>query len=396
MLEDFKPLYRQAGVFAKPTSFIFTDKEIKEEGFLEYINIFLNTGELPNLFARDEMDAIYGELSEVWQKEGHKTASGEDPTYDDLWTFFIERVRHHLHIVLCFSPVGDKFRTRAQKFPALINGCTIDWFLQWPAEALVDVATSLMGSFEIEADDGVDTRGSLITHMGQCHTIVYKATHEYFARYRRYAYVTPKSYLAFIKQYQTVYSAKLNKIRELATNINSGLVKLEQAASDVEVMKVELKEVEATLAVAQEKSAVLLQEITASTAKAEKKKSEVQGVKDTLAVEKDAIAEDKRIVDEDLAAASRRSTRRPSAQRDHEEGHRDAQLDEITARVDHAPLRVRADPTDGGDARAGRGDHGEQGGEEAAVRRLVEVGDQDDGAVDLPREPAELPQGRDQ
>ena len=343
------------------------------------------------------MDAIYGELSEVWQKEGHKTASGEDPTYDDLWTFFIERVRHHLHIVLCFSPVGDKFRTRAQKFPALINGCTIDWFLQWPAEALVDVATSLMGSFEIEADDGVDTRGSLITHMGQCHTIVYKATHEYFARYRRIALVTPKSYLAFIKLYQTVYSAKLNKIRELATNINSGLVKLEQAASDVEVMKVELKEVEATLAVAQEKSAVLLQEITASTAKAEKKKSEVQGVKDTLAVEKDAIAEDKRIVDEDLAAA------KPALDAAAEALNAITKKDIVMLNsmkkppgIDYAPLRVRAHPADGGDARAGRGDHGEQGGEEAAVRRLVEVGDQDDGAVDLPREPAELPQGRDQ
>ena len=52
-------------------------------------------------------------------------------------------------------------------------------------------------------------------------------------------------------------------------------------------MKVELKEKEATLAVAQEKSGKLLQEITASTAKAEKKKAEVQGVKDALAVEAD-------------------------------------------------------------------------------------------------------------
>ena len=32
----------------------------------------------------------------------------------------------------------------------------------------------------------------------------------------------------------------------------------------------------------------------------------------------------------------------------------------------------------------------------AAARSLVEVGDQDDGAVDLPREPAALPEGRDQ
>eukprot|EP00965_Chrysotila_dentata_P091801 3030879-Pleurochrysis_carterae.AAC.1 len=68
-------------------------------------------------------------------------------------------------------------------------------------------------------------------------------------------------------------------------------------------MKVELKEKEKTLAVAQEKSAGILQDITSSTAKAEKKKTEVQAVKDTLASEREVIAEDKRLVEEDLAAA---------------------------------------------------------------------------------------------
>ena len=34
------------------------DKEIKDEAFLEFFNIFLNTGELPNLFPRDELEAI--------------------------------------------------------------------------------------------------------------------------------------------------------------------------------------------------------------------------------------------------------------------------------------------------------------------------------------------------
>jgi len=32
--------------------------------------------------------------------------------------------------------VGAKFARRAQQFPGLINGCTIDWFLPWPEEAL--------------------------------------------------------------------------------------------------------------------------------------------------------------------------------------------------------------------------------------------------------------------
>ena len=64
-----------------------------------------------------------------------------------------------------------------------------------------------------------------------------------------------------------------------------------------------MREKEKTLIVAQEKGAVMLQEITASTAKAEKKKAEVQQVKDTLGSEAAVIAQQKDAVEEDLLAA---------------------------------------------------------------------------------------------
>lgn len=52
--EDIKELMRQVGGKGNPTTFIFTDNQIKEDGFLEDLNNILNTGEVPNIFPMDE------------------------------------------------------------------------------------------------------------------------------------------------------------------------------------------------------------------------------------------------------------------------------------------------------------------------------------------------------
>lgn len=70
-------------------------------------------------------------------------------TWDNLYSFFLGRVRDKLHIILCFSPVGTKFARRAQQFPGLINGCTIDWFLPWPEEALQAVSGKFIDEFSM-------------------------------------------------------------------------------------------------------------------------------------------------------------------------------------------------------------------------------------------------------
>lgn len=49
---------KTAGAEGKPTVFLITDTQIKEESFLEDIDNLLNTGEVPNLYAVDEKQEI--------------------------------------------------------------------------------------------------------------------------------------------------------------------------------------------------------------------------------------------------------------------------------------------------------------------------------------------------
>lgn len=63
------------------------------------------------------------------------------------------RVRANLHVVLCFSPVGDAFRSRCRRFPGLINCTQIDLFRPWPRDALVKVSLWFLEDMELGDDE---------------------------------------------------------------------------------------------------------------------------------------------------------------------------------------------------------------------------------------------------
>ncbi|CAF0945608.1 unnamed protein product [Adineta steineri] len=297
LMEDLKLLYRTAGQKGKGVTFLFTDNEIKDEAFLEYMNNVLASGEVSNLFARDEIDEILGELTAVMKREFPR----RPPTNENLYDYFLTRVRNNLHVVLCFSPVGEKFRSRSLKFPALISGCTMDWFQRWPKDALVAVSKHFIINYDIACTPPV--KQELIMMMGEIQDQVAEACVDYFNRFRRQTHVTPKSYLSFLSGYKSIYTEKRKEIGKMADRMNTGLKKLISAAEEVRELAKELEGKEKELVVANEKADLVMQDVNVKKAAATKVAEQVQRVADSCKELVDQISADKAIAEAKLEVA---------------------------------------------------------------------------------------------
>ena len=297
LMDDIRVLYRNAGHKRQPTTFLFTESEIKDEVFLETINSILSTGEVPGLFAKDEMMAMTADIRQDFLRD----RPGKEETLDNLKQYFTDCVRDNLHVMLCMSPLNPKFPVRARKFPGLVSSPTVDWFLPWPEEALVSVSKGFIQDFPLDCTP--ETKESLLTHMGMVHKMVTDVCDEYYNSMRRQVYQTPKSYLSFIAAYKDMYSSKLQALKEKEGRVKLGLDKLIQGAQDVEAMKVVLAAEQVKLEEATENTNKMLESLEVSSAEAKREGDQVAAIKSKCEEDAKRIGAEKASCTADLAKA---------------------------------------------------------------------------------------------
>lgn len=236
---ELSSLYLKAGLKNVGIMFLMTDAQIPNEQFLVLINDMLASGEIPDLFPDDEVENIIaGVRNEV-------KGAGLPDTRENCWKFFIDRVRKQLKVVLCFSPVGSTLRVRSRKFPAIINCTSINWFHEWPQEALMSVSLSFLR----DSDLPNEYKDSVAKFMAYVHTSVNTTSKTYLQNERRYNYTTPKSYLEQISLYSKLLNQKIVELKGKVERLENGLEKLRSTAEQVAELKktlavqeIELKE----------------------------------------------------------------------------------------------------------------------------------------------------------
>lgn len=230
---DLLGLYQKAGAKGVPIVLLMTDQQIVKEHFLVYINDLLANGDIPDLCTQEDKDTFCNAV------RNEVKATGMVDTPENCWQFFIERVRKNLHVVLCFSPVGDSFRVRARQFPALVNCTVFDWFHPWPQDALVNVARRFLA----DVPDLSDTlRESVAQHMAFAHQSVTVASRKYHEMFRRHNYTTPKSYLELISLYKQLLEKRRSQLAQAKLRLESGVDKITSASCAVEELQKNLQE----------------------------------------------------------------------------------------------------------------------------------------------------------
>ncbi|NWH56161.1 DYH9 protein, partial [Geococcyx californianus] len=221
---DLANLYLKAGVKNTGTVFLMTDAQVVDEQFLVLVNDFLASGEIPDLFPDDEVDNIINSV------RNEVKGRGLVDSRENCWKFFIERVRRQLKVALCFSPVGSKLRVRSRRFPAITSCTAIDWFQEWPREALESVSLRFLRETEGVEDSVKD---SISKFMAYVHTSVNEISRLYLSNERRYNYTTPKSFLEQIKLYQNLLLKKGKDLKAKTERLENGLEKLNSTSAQV-------------------------------------------------------------------------------------------------------------------------------------------------------------------
>lgn len=283
--ENAKTCLMMAGVEGKPTSFLFVDTQIINEQMLEDVNNVLNSGDVPGLYRAEDLEPIYA--------IGKTECARKNLPVNKMNMFqcYLSRVKQNIHMIIAMSPLGEVFRTRLRKFPSLVNCCTIDWFTNWPAEALINVAKGFVSDGEMALDKD---EPAAIEMFKIIHQSVEVKVDEFREVYRRISYVTPTSYLELLSMYKKVLGEQRKMNNTARMRLVRGLEVLKEAEIEIDKMNRQLEKdqpiLEATQIEVEEKKkdigekTIIAEEkkiiVAGEEAIASKKEAEVKAVKD--------------------------------------------------------------------------------------------------------------------
>lgn len=249
---NLRKVLRECGTLRKDVTYFINERRMKDT-FLSDISCLLSTGELPDLFSVEDKQSII-EITRLYAQGGDQNA---ELSARSVMMYFADQCKNRLHFVLCFSPTNTAFRTYLCSYPNLAKHCTVNYYQEWPDEALQEIAVKYMKQ--------VNVREGIKTHMAktcvQFHNDAKKMTLKYREIFDKTIYVTSLAFLHMLKLYTRLISKKQEEIVATRNRYLAGLEKLELAAEQVEQMKTTLTILKPQLELSAQQTVITMKEV---------------------------------------------------------------------------------------------------------------------------------------
>ena len=289
LLELFRKFIPQE--LMKPITFLFTDEQVLDEGFLELINNILTTGIVPAIFEKGEKNQII----DAYKPLAFKLNLPE--TKDTAYNLFVQRVRENLHMVISMSPSGDNLRNRCRNFPGLISNTTIDWFFEWPREALLQVSQFLFSNYHNVDQEIIPL---LCEHIITVHQSLKEFSNEAYKSQKRNIYSTPKNFLDYIKNFQNLYAKHYEDTMNLISHLENGLNVIDDSSKKIAVLSETVEEEANKAAELKTKLEKAGEELKVATEKTETNKAIAEKNEKELTEQNKIIAKDQAEIEENV------------------------------------------------------------------------------------------------
>ncbi len=132
----FKRLIRLCGLGLAPNMAILVRDAVLTPGRLQDVSCVLDGTDIPGLFTNDEITNLVAEM----EKQGLLENSEIRAPVQDSYAQLVQMAYDSMHLIICIDPYANSMRDLFADYPSLASRCTLDWFQDWPAETMQQMA----------------------------------------------------------------------------------------------------------------------------------------------------------------------------------------------------------------------------------------------------------------
>eukprot|EP00878_Enallax_costatus_P027572 GHUV01029703.1.p1 GENE.GHUV01029703.1~~GHUV01029703.1.p1 ORF type:complete len:596 (+),score=176.00 GHUV01029703.1:386-2173(+) len=263
---ELKDILRAAGIEGTPLLLFLEERHLgADPGVLELLNSLLSAGELPGLFGADELSK---ELAALDSKRDKDTLYQGPP---NSYAYFLACLCRHLRIAISLDPSSESFKLRLDQNPALLNRCSMLWWQGWSNGSLQAIAQDRLQGVFTDMNCSDADKSELLASLLKLHG---SAAIQLGA--------APRKFMAAADVYAAVIQKKRGQLLQQQQFLKSGLDKLAEAAGTVDELSRQAEAQRSLLATKQEEADTAMTHIQSSMEAAADRRREVEQLRQQL------------------------------------------------------------------------------------------------------------------